>query len=153
MSGFVLNTEMFGRYAIIPTDFSGREHIYKVVSAFESNTWCEVPIKVNSQPVLHNEMQPVLNVIHCGIDETKVVRVALKDCKIKENKSRAGMFRSMSDEEMADAIFSLGCEVTQKISFCRNLESCSEILDNGDSIPEEMCKQCLIEWLQSEVEE
>lgn len=82
MSEFVVNKDMFGRYARIKTDYNHAMHIYKIVSAFESNSYCNVPILHNSEPVLHDEILPVLNVIHCGIEETKIVRVAVKDCDI-----------------------------------------------------------------------
>lgn len=80
MSEFVPNTEYYGGYAHIKTDFSGDTHIYKIVNAIQSNSYCDVPVKVNSVPCLHDNIEPVLNVIHCGIDETRVVRVAVKDC-------------------------------------------------------------------------
>ena len=36
----------------------------------------------DSKPVLHDGVVDVLNVIHCGIDETKVERVALSDVEL-----------------------------------------------------------------------
>lgn len=55
-------------------------YIHKVVGAFESNTWIDVPLKWNSEPKNHGRMEKVLNVIQCGIDETKVIRVRESDC-------------------------------------------------------------------------
>lgn len=80
MSDFRPNTEYFGGYAHIKTNFSSIPHKYKIVNAVESNTYCDVPIRYDSEPRIHEEMVMVLNVIHCGIDETKVIRVAAKDC-------------------------------------------------------------------------
>lgn len=61
--------------------------IHKVVEAFKSNAWIDAPLKWNSKPTLHDHSEKVLNVIQCGIDETKVIRVAQKYCrKIKEEK-------------------------------------------------------------------
>lgn len=85
MSEFCANRDMFGAYVKIPTDRSGALHVYKVVSRSESNSYCDVPIRCGSMPVTHGEIVPILNVIHCGIDETKVVRVALKDCVLEKN--------------------------------------------------------------------
>lgn len=154
MSEFKVSTDMFGKYAMIPTDFSAQEHIYKIVKVFESNTWCEVPIKYNSEPVLHNEMQTVLNVIHCGLDETKVVRVALKDCRIVEPKIRTQFDRikAMPVEELAEAMLKIK-DINELIPFCGKSTRCDDILDAGELVPEEMCRQCMVEWLQSEVEE
>lgn len=79
-SKFITNTEYYGGYAYIKTGFSNDTHQYKIVNAIQSNFYCDVPIKFNSEPYAHKTLEPVLNVIHCGIDETKVVRVAIKDC-------------------------------------------------------------------------
>lgn len=83
MSEFVFNDDMFGRYCRIKTDFSEDMHFYKIVSLFESNNYCNVPLRWNSGPTLHKDVVPVLLVIHCGIDETKVQRVALSDCEVQ----------------------------------------------------------------------
>lgn len=89
MAEFMVNTDMFGMYVRIPTGYSREMHIYKVVSKFKTNSYCDVPIVYGSKPVPHekeyhdlSDLEDVLNVIHCGIDETEVVRVALKDCEI-----------------------------------------------------------------------
>lgn len=83
MSEFVVNDDMFGRYCRIKTDFSEDMHMYKIVSLLESNNYCNVPLRWNSGPTLHKDVVPVLLVIHCGIDETKVYRVALSDCEVQ----------------------------------------------------------------------
>lgn len=80
MSEFVLNTEYYGGYAYVKTGFSRDTHIYKIVNAIQSNSYCDVPVKIDSAPYRHENIELVLNVIHCGIDETNVVRVAVKDC-------------------------------------------------------------------------
>lgn len=82
MADFAINGDMFGRYVRIPTDRSNAMHVYKVISRIESNAYCDTPIVCTSTPSIHNEMVPVLNVIHCGIDESKVIRVAMADCEI-----------------------------------------------------------------------
>ena len=81
MSEFHINGDGFGCYAYIKTDIPERVHVYKVVGFFESNGYCSVPIRYNSEPYLHKEIVPVANVIHCGIDESKVIRVAIADCE------------------------------------------------------------------------
>lgn len=83
MSEFIVNGELFGRYCKIKTGYSQSMHIYKIVALIESNTYCDVPIYVNSEEVAHNQISVVLLVIHCGLDETKVKRVALSDCEIQ----------------------------------------------------------------------
>ena len=55
-------------------------YIHKVVGALESNTYVDVPVRWDSEEKIHNKMEKVLNVICCGIDETKVFRVREKDC-------------------------------------------------------------------------
>lgn len=86
MDDFKINDDMFGRYVRIQTDYSKALHIYKVVSLFASNTYCDIPILVSSKEDRHEQVVPVLNVIHCGIDESKVIRVALDDCEIVPTK-------------------------------------------------------------------
>ena len=82
---FHMNTDMFGQYAKIPTGYSEDLHIYKIITRFQSNSYCDVPIIGLRDSTLHEEVTDVLNVIHCGVDESKVIRVALKDCEIIEN--------------------------------------------------------------------
>lgn len=102
MADFKTNDDMFGRYVRIQTDFSKALHIYKVVSRFESNTYCDIPILVSSKEVKHEQVVPVLNVIHCGIDESKVIRVALDDCEIvpTENSAHATEYIDREDFKM-----------------------------------------------------
>ena len=80
MNKFNVNGDLFGKYALIKTAAYEEPHIYKIISAFESNSYCEVPIWYYTKPEWHDKMETVLNVIHCGIDETEVIRVVLKDC-------------------------------------------------------------------------
>lgn len=44
-----------------------------------SNFYCDVPICCDSEPYIHKNIEQIFSVIHCGIDESKVVRVAVKD--------------------------------------------------------------------------
>lgn len=67
--------------------------------------------------------------------------------------TNADRIRSMSDEELAEAIAAIGLDKLEKIPFCNSNDLCTDILDDGKLIPESLCKQCLINWLQSEVEE
>ncbi len=60
-------------------------YIHKVVGALKSNGWIDAPLKWDSKPTLHDHMEIVLNVIQCGIDETKVIRVRQKDCKLRSD--------------------------------------------------------------------
>lgn len=82
MSEFVVNDDMFGRYCKIETNFSRSLHIYKIVGLIESNSYCDIPLTNQSEPIWHKDIVPILLVIHCGIDETRVQRVALSDCKV-----------------------------------------------------------------------
>ncbi len=85
MNEFRINGDGFGCYAHIKTDFSERVHVYKVVNFIESNFYCDVPIRYDAEPYAHSDVVPVANVIHCGVDESKVIRVAISDCeKIEE---------------------------------------------------------------------
>ena len=66
--------------------------------------------------------------------------------------TQADCIRSMSDEELAELLYSIQ-NLEDKVKFCKNKIECDNILDSGKEIPDNMCKQCLVDWLQSEVEE
>lgn len=83
MSKFAVNEDMFGKYCTIPTGCSRSEHIYKIVTRIESNTYCDIPLySGQTEETTHKDVVPVLLVIHCGIDESEVIRVPLAKCKI-----------------------------------------------------------------------
>lgn len=82
MSAFVINDDMFGRYCKIPTGYSREMHTYKIVCRIESNAYCDMPLYSRSEKKWHKEIVPVLLVIHCGVCEEEVQRVAESDCEI-----------------------------------------------------------------------
>lgn len=89
MSEFVLSgQELFGRYARIAYGHAlGGEqdyHIYKCIQSFRSNCYCDVPLTYQTENNCynHDDIVDVVNVIHCGIDENRVIRVALNDIEL-----------------------------------------------------------------------
>jgi hypothetical protein len=62
-------------------------------------------------------------------------------------KTNADRIRNMSDEELAEHIFKI--DQSEHIKFCQNKPKCCECYEE---ITTDMCKQCLLEWLQKEVE-
>ena len=81
-----------------------------------------------------------------GIHPTGCVKLQYK------KQTNGDKIRAMSDEEMADLFYSFQ-NLEDEVKFCKNKGVCNDILDDGNDIPDAMCKQCLVEWLQSEVEE
>ena len=79
---FIANDDMFGAYVKIPTSASMAMHTYKVVGRIESNRYCDVPIMAGMRAILHSEIIPILNVVHCGVSEDTIIKVALSDCEI-----------------------------------------------------------------------
>lgn len=63
--------------------------------------------------------------------------------------SNGDKIRRMSDEELADAMLEIE-DIEAYAPFCGSLTKCDEIMDKGELIPEEMCKQCLLKWLKME---
>lgn len=60
--------------------------------------------------------------------------------------TRGDRFRNMTDEQLVEFIFDTG--IDDQLEFYQNKEECSE---NEDlNIPEENCKQCMLEWLQED---
>ena len=76
--------DYFGRYAWVPTGVKNNLHMYKVVGALRTNRYSETPLTPATihNPYNHGDVADVFNVIHCGIDESEVVRVAMKDCEL-----------------------------------------------------------------------
>lgn len=66
--------------------------------------------------------------------------------------TNADWIRSMTDEELAELLYSLQTEDLDGM-FCKTEDKCEEMMDSGDEIPKSMCKQCLVKWLKSESEE
>lgn len=64
--------------------------------------------------------------------------------------TNADRIRSMNDEELADAMIMLDVRSGKEIPFCINHKKCTDMLDADEAIPDEMCRQCLIDWLQKE---
>lgn len=89
MAEFVLSgQEIFGRYARIAYGHAldGKQdyHIYKCIQSFMSNCYCDVPLTYQTENNCHthDNIVEVVNVIHCGIDENRVIRVARNDIEL-----------------------------------------------------------------------
>ena len=104
---FKVNEDLFGRYCEIEQGFSNEKHIYKIINTFRSNSYKDKPLRYNSEQYIHDEIVQVLTVVHCGIDETKCERVALKDVEllpskhISKNKIRK-MIETLEEQEKAE---------------------------------------------------
>lgn len=91
-------------------------------------------------------------------DETELVENEVlawaekRECCTYERMTNGDKIRSMSDDELAELLYSFQ-NLEDKVKFCKNKTERDNILDSGKEIPDAMCKQCLVEWLQSEVEE
>ena len=160
MSEFVLSgQELFGRYARIAYGHAlGGEqdyHIYKCIQSFRSNCYCDVPLTYQTENNCYNHenIVDVVNVIHCGIDENRVIRVALNDIELLpakevepvkcgfEKPSRADSIRSMTDEELAEFF----CPDTP-----RNSPWCEPI--GRTECGKAPCRKCMLKWLQQPAE-
>lgn len=143
---FVVNGDMFGRYVKIPHVLAndGGKFIFKVVGRLQSNAYYNVPIGgINSEYKIRGaEMVDVLHVIQCGVDETEVLTVALKDCEFVEPRTNAEKIKGMGVEELAGFLLSVNdaCYLPCKLidEKCKHFDS-----DKG-------CKDCFKEWLESE---
>lgn len=81
--------DIFGKYCKILMYPSGEKHIFKCIGTYKSNVYMDVPICPYHEMTQHNkkiksleDLETVVNVIHCGIYEKKVITVALKDIEI-----------------------------------------------------------------------
>lgn len=70
---------------------------------------------------------------------------------VNSKKTNADRIRSMTDEELANGIFkNTARSIDETIPFCKNKEKCLQMMDSLEGIPEHMCRQCVLEWLQQE---
>lgn len=65
--------------------------------------------------------------------------------------TNADKIRAMSDEELAGLLYPFQ-NLEDKVKYCKNKKSCIDALNNDKDIPDNMCKKCLVDWLQSESE-
>ena len=72
---------------------------------------------------------------------------------LKYNPTFADSIRSMSDEELTDAIYRLINAKDPATWFCKGSKECGDLMDNDQDIPDEMCKKCLLAKLQEPAEE
>lgn len=80
-TGYGRNNDIdFGDYVYYPTGTSHELHIFKVVGSLQSNSYRDVPYWAYQKQTSHEEIVPCLNIIHCGIDETEVIKVKQSDC-------------------------------------------------------------------------
>lgn len=108
MSEFVMTgSDMFGRYCLIEQMRYGcpnEKHIYKVISTFRSNCWCEVPYRAASGEVLHDRVEDCISVIHCGICEINVERFRLADVELLPPKApHMDRLTGIADEMLKEA--------------------------------------------------
>lgn len=139
---FVVNGDMFGRYVKIPHVLAekGEKFIFKVVGRLQSNTYCSVPIRLGAKDEIRGaEIIDVLRVIQCGIDETKVLTVPLKDCELVEPRTNADWLRGLSNAELADFIEKIQCESAN----CGGLLTSKYVPSNDESTT-------VLEWLEKE---
>lgn len=64
--------------------------------------------------------------------------------------TNADRIRAISDEELADFLYKFN-DIDEQVGFCTNKKSCIDWLEKEDTIPEKWCKECLLNWLKSEV--
>ena len=74
-----------------------------------------------------------------GYGDGLVTDVTMEITSSKFTTTNADRIRNMSDEELADALFD-SCLELMKLEECTNTDNC------------EVCKRCVLNWLQSESE-
>lgn len=78
MAEFMVNTDMFGMYVRIPTGYSREMHIYKVVSKFKTNSYCDVPRARGT-----HLLEPMKAIVKKLMDEGKSVKEISKQLGMK----------------------------------------------------------------------
>lgn len=92
-----------------------------------------------------------MNCKYCKADCAHRGEQREKECKGYIPMTNADRIRAMSDEELAEYLWTFD-DFDMQIQFCKNLTECDKILDTDDEIPDEKCMGCLIEWLKQPAE-
>ena len=59
--------------------------LYKVIGPLSSNHWVDVPAKLPYKETSHDNMEPVVRCICCGVRETEVHKYRVADVKLMKN--------------------------------------------------------------------
>lgn len=94
---------LFGKRCRILTGYDKRPFVYRIVnSGLMSNTWCEPPITYQSErnPVRHDHRENVLIVVLDTLidDNSRLIRVALKDVELMDEAPTIGGWISVKDD-------------------------------------------------------
>jgi hypothetical protein len=74
----------FGDYAEIEQKRYKSEnemYLHKVIGVLNSNAWVDVPVQTPATEIIHQEIEPVVSCITCGICETEVLKYRIKDVR------------------------------------------------------------------------
>lgn len=95
----------FGDYCLVEQKrYAGYENemfLYKVIrGGIRSNTWQRVPVDGRLKDYDRGKISDVLQVVKCGVDETKVETVRL--CDVKQNdKFKTNNSMNFNEDKMA----------------------------------------------------
>lgn len=84
----------------------------------------------------------------CNSGATQYMCKCKKPCNTIIPITNADRIRSMTDEELARALYD-GFD----IEYCTNDPACGAMLDEPGGVPEERCIACALKWLQQPAEE
>lgn len=79
---------------------------------------------------------------------SKVPYIPPEKIELLPARSFADKIRSMSDEELCDAVFQLIYSFDPAAWFCKGKKECGDLMDADKDIPDEMCKACLLAKLR-----
>lgn len=128
-------------------DFSVRA--YHVLKRAGINTSEEV------QRMTDDDLYRIRNVGKLTLAEirSKLPYIPPEKIELLPARSFADKIRSMSDEELCDAIFRLIYALDPATWFCKGKKECGDLMDADKEIPDEMCKACLLAKLRQPAEE
>ena len=71
------------------------------------------------------------------------------DCVLEPRlKTNADHIRTMTDEELAELLYSRLNVDAEQIPFCKGGAKCETMLANEVEIPASMCQECMLKWLR-----
>lgn len=68
--------------------------------------------------------------------------------KKRKPETNADHIRTMTDEELAELLYSRLNVDAEQIPFCKGGAKCETMLANEVEIPDSMCQECMLKWLQ-----
>jgi hypothetical protein len=164
VNNFKAREDLFGRFGLISVRGEAKKFLFKIIGLFESNGYCNVPLVFHeSEPVMHDNCVPVVNVVCCGVSEEKVLRVALSDVELmgvaQPPKTNFEKWKDgLTLEKLARSVGIAHCPICPLYSWDRDMCECmskeiKRMVNTKDINGETRCKEIVMMWGEQEAQD